>query len=47
MNRNTLFTGFIVSGLLAACSSGDINITPTTVDNSVDNSVSTVHVQYG
>jgi hypothetical protein len=40
MNRNTLFTGFIVGGLLAACSSGDINITPTTVDNSVDNSVS-------
>ena len=41
MNRTTLFTGFIVGGLLAACSSGDINITPTTVDNSVDNSVST------
>jgi hypothetical protein len=41
MNRNTLFTGFIVGSLLAACSSGDINITPTTVDNSVDNSVST------
>jgi hypothetical protein len=40
MNRNKLFTGFIVGGLLAACSSGDINITPTTVDNSVDNSVS-------
>jgi hypothetical protein len=40
MNRNTLFTGFVVGSLLAACSSGDINITPTTVDNSVDNSVS-------
>ena len=41
MNRNILFTGFIVGGLLAACSSGDVNITPTTVDNSVDNSIST------
>ena len=41
MNRNKLFTGLIVGGLLAACSSGDVNITPTTVDNSVDNSVST------
>ena len=38
MNRTKLFTGLIVGGLLAACSSGDINITPTTVDNSVDNS---------
>jgi hypothetical protein len=41
MNCTKLVTGFIVGGLLAACSSGDINITPTTVDNSVDNSVST------
>ena len=41
MNRNKLFTGLIIGGLLAACSSGDVNITPTTVDNSVDNSVST------
>ena len=41
MNRNKLFTGLTVGALLAACSSGDINITPTTVDNSVDNSVST------
>ena len=28
MNRNKMFTGLIVGGLLAACSSGDINITP-------------------
>ena len=41
MNRNKLFTGLVAGGLLAACSSGDVNITPTTVDNSVDNSVST------
>jgi hypothetical protein len=41
MNRNKLFTGLIAGGLLAACSSGDVNITPTTVDNSVDNSIST------
>ena len=38
MNRTKLFTGLIVGGLLAACSGGDINITPTTIDNSVDNS---------
>jgi len=41
MIRNRLFTAVAAGGLLAACSSGDINITPTTIDNSVDNSVST------
>ena len=38
MNRNKLFVVVIAGGLLAACESGDINITPTTIDNSVDNS---------
>ncbi len=38
MNRNKLFVVVIAGSLLAACESGDINITPTTVDNSVDNS---------
>jgi len=41
MIRIRLFTAVAAGGLLAACSSGDINITPTTIDNSVDNSVST------
>jgi len=41
MIRNKLFTAVAAGGILAACSSGDINITPTTIDNSVDNSVST------
>ena len=38
MNRTNLFVVVITGSLLAACDSGDINITPTTVDNSVDNS---------
>ena len=38
MNRNKLFVVVLAGGLLAACESGDINITPTTIDNSVDNS---------
>jgi hypothetical protein len=38
MNCNKLFVVVLAGGLLAACESGDINITPTTVDNSVDNS---------
>lgn len=38
MNRNKLFVVVIAGSLLAACDSGDINITPTTIDNSVDNS---------
>ena len=38
MNRNKLFVVVIAGSLLAACESGDINITPTTIDNSVDNS---------
>jgi len=40
MNRNKLFVVVLAGGLLAACESGDINITPTTIDNSVDNSTS-------
>jgi hypothetical protein len=40
MNRNKLFVVVIAGSLLAACESGDINITPTTIDNSVDNSTS-------
>jgi hypothetical protein len=38
MNCTKLFVVVIAGSLLAACESGDINITPTTVDNSVDNS---------
>jgi len=38
MNRTKLFTVIFAGSLLAACDSGDINITPTTIDNSVDNS---------
>src|SRR5210317_749945 len=38
MNRNKLFVVVLAGSLLAACESGDINITPTTIDNSVDNS---------
>ncbi len=38
MNRTKLFVVVIAGSLLAACDSGDINITPTTIDNSVDNS---------
>jgi len=38
MNCNKLFVVVLAGGLLAACESGDINITPTTIDNSVDNS---------
>ena len=38
MNRNPLFVIVMAGAFLAACESGDINITPTTVDNSVDNS---------
>ena len=38
MNRTNLFVVVMAGSLLAACESGDINITPTTVDNSVDNS---------
>jgi hypothetical protein len=38
MNRNKLFVVVIAGSLLAACESGDINITPTTIDSSVDNS---------
>jgi hypothetical protein len=38
MNRNKLFVVVIAGSLLAACESGDVNITPTTIDNSVDNS---------
>ena len=40
MNCNKLFVVVLAGGLLAACESGDINITPTTIDNSVDNSTS-------
>jgi hypothetical protein len=40
MNRNKLFVAVIAGSLLAACESGDVNITPTTIDNSVDNSTS-------
>ena len=38
MNRNQLFVIVMAGAFLAACESGDINITPTTIDNSVDNS---------
>lgn len=38
MIRNKLFVVVIAGSMLAACESGDINITPTTIDNSVDNS---------
>ncbi len=38
MNRNQLFAIVMAGAFLAACESGDINITPTTIDNSVDNS---------
>ena len=38
MIRNKLFVVVIAGSVLAACDSGDINITPTTIDNSVDNS---------
>ena len=39
MNRsNPLFVIVMAGAFLAACESGDINITPTTIDNSVDNS---------
>jgi hypothetical protein len=38
MNRNKLFVAVLAGGLLAACESGDVNITPTTIDNSIDNS---------
>ena len=38
MNRNQLFVIVLAGAFLAACDSGDINITPTTIDNSVDNS---------
>ena len=38
MNRNKLFVVVLAGSLLAACESGDVNITPTTIDNSVDNS---------
>jgi hypothetical protein len=38
MNCNKLFVVVLAGGLLTACESGDINITPTTIDNSVDNS---------
>jgi hypothetical protein len=38
MNRNQLFVIVVAGAFLAACESGDINITPTTIDNSVDNS---------
>ncbi|HSN52717.1 MAG TPA: hypothetical protein VLS87_09310 [Woeseiaceae bacterium] len=38
MTRNKLIIVVITGSLLAACESGDINITPTTIDNSVDNS---------
>ncbi len=39
MNLKQLLTVVAAGSLIAACDSGDINITPTTVDNSVDNSV--------
>ena len=38
MNRKHLFVVVMAGACLAACDSGDINITPTTIDNSVDNS---------
>ena len=38
MNRNQLAVIVMAGAFLAACESGDINITPTTIDNSVDNS---------
>ncbi len=39
MQAYRLLAVISVGALLAACESGDINITPTTIDNSVDNSV--------
>ncbi|WP_405227474.1 serine/threonine protein kinase [Lentisalinibacter sediminis] len=40
MNRKVLFATVLAGVALAGCDSGDINISPQTVDNSVDNSVS-------
>lgn len=40
MNRKIL-TAVLFTGLLAACEGGDVNLTPTNIDNSVDNSTST------
>ncbi len=39
MNLFRLLAAIIAGAALAACDSGDINITPTTIDNSIDNSV--------
>jgi hypothetical protein len=39
MNRKLLFATVLAGVGLAGCDSGDINISPQTVDNSVDNSV--------
>lgn len=40
MNRKVLFATVLAGFALAGCDSGDINISPQTVDNSTDNSVS-------
>jgi len=39
MNRKVLFATVLAGVALAGCDSGDINISPQTVDNSTDNSV--------
>lgn len=39
MYLKQLLVALSAGAALAACSSGDINITPTTVDNSIDNSI--------
>jgi len=39
MNRKALFATVLAGAALAGCDSGDINISPQTIDNSVDNSV--------
>ncbi len=39
MNRNFVLATLLAGAALAGCDSGDINISPTTIDNSTDNSV--------
>ncbi|MEJ2602860.1 MAG: serine/threonine protein kinase [Gammaproteobacteria bacterium] len=39
MNRNFVLATVLAGAALAGCDSGDINIAPQTIDNSVDNSV--------
>jgi len=38
---NSLILALTAVGLISSCSSGDINISPSTVDNSTDNSITT------